>query len=115
MIRKPLHAIPTRALYRDWLYRWLLIAATAVVAGIGLFVMHVGVDHDFLLKASAIVLIPLAAGFAFSMLASRIRSLTFVLSACADFFFSVGQMLAFSAVGIVLTYVAASANLPLMD
>jgi membrane-associated phospholipid phosphatase len=38
-----------------------------------------------------------------------------VLSACADFFCSVGQLLAFSAIGIVLTYVAASANFPLMD
>jgi membrane-associated phospholipid phosphatase len=115
MIRNTLRAIHARALFRDWLYRWLVIAATAGVAGIGLFVMRVSVDDRFMLKASAIVLIPLAAGFAFWVLASRIRSLTFVLSGCADFFFSVGQMLAFSAVGIVLTYVAASASLPLMD
>src|SRR5438034_4105433 len=99
----------------DWLYRWLVIAATAVVAGIGLFVMRVSIDVNFLRQASIIMLLPLAVGLVFNTLASRIRSLTFVLSACADFFLSVGQFLAFSLVGIVLTHVAATANFPLMD
>src|SRR5438105_6768760 len=104
-----------RALFRDWLYRWLVIGAVAVVAGIGLFVMRVSIDRNFFLAASIILLFPLAMGLVFNVLASRIRSLTFVLSACADFFLSVGQFLAFSLVGIVLTYVAATANFPLMD
>ena len=51
----------------------------------------------------------------FAALASRIRSLSFVLSACADFFGSVSQWVAFAAAGLVLTYVAAAANWPLMD
>ena len=108
-------AIHKQVLWLDWLYRWLVIAAAAVVAGIGLFVMRVSIDPNFLLQASIILLFPLAVGLVFNMLASRIRSLTFVLSACADFFLSVGQFLAFSIVGIVLTYVAATANFPLMD
>ena len=117
---RPLTHMASLAMYkqvlsRDWLYRWLVIAATAVVAGIGLFVMRVTVDHNLLDQAWKAMLIPLAIGLIFAALASRIRSLTFVLSACADFFCSVSQWVAFAAVGLVLTYVAASANLPLMD
>ena len=115
MIRNTLPAMSARAQFRDWLYRWLVIAATAVVTGIGLFVIRVSVDDQFLLKASIIVLVALGTGLVFRTLASRIRSLTFVLSACAEFFFSVGQMLAFFAVCILLTYAAAAASLPLMD
>jgi membrane-associated phospholipid phosphatase len=115
MIFKILGAMRARAPFRDWLYRWLVVAATAVVAGIGLFVTRLSLDNRFLLQASILLLLPLAIGSVFSVLAWRIRSLTFLLSACAHFFFSVGQLLAFSAFGIVLTYVAASASLPLMD
>ena len=104
-----------QALFRDWLYRWLLIAGAAVATGIGLLAIGVGIDHRFLGQASIIVLIPLAIGFVFKALALPIRSLKFVLSSCAHFFFSIGQLLSFTAVGIVLTYVAASANFPLMD
>jgi membrane-associated phospholipid phosphatase len=104
-----------QALFRDWLYRWLVIAGAAVATAIGLFAIEVGIDHRFLGQASLIVLIPLAIGFVFKALALRIRSLKFVLSSCAHFFFSIGQLLSFTAVGIVLAYVAASANFPLMD
>ena len=99
----------------DWLYRWLVIAATALVAGIGLFVMRVSISGNFLRQASIIVLLPLAVGLVFNILVWRIKSLTLVLSACADFFLSLGQLLGFSLVGMVLTYVAATANFPLMD
>jgi membrane-associated phospholipid phosphatase len=108
-------AMYKQVLSPDWFYRWLVIAATALVAGIGLFVMRVSISGNFLRQASIIMLLPLAVGLVFNMLAWRIKPLTFVLSACADFFLSIGQLLAFSLVGIVFTYVAATANLPLMD
>ena len=99
----------------DWLYRWLAIVATAIIAGIGLFMIRMSIDDKLLYQVLEVVFIPCAIGLIFAVLASRIRSLTFVLSACADFFCSVSQWLAVAAIGLVLTYVAASANLPLVD
>ncbi len=104
-----------QVLSRDWLYRWLAMVATAVIAGIGLFVIRMRIDDHLLHQVLEVVLIPFAIGLIFAALASRIRSLTFVLAACADFFCSVSQWIAFAAIGLVLTFVAASANLPLMD
>jgi membrane-associated phospholipid phosphatase len=104
-----------QVLSRDWLYRWLAIVATAVVTGIGLFMIRVSIDDNLLHQGWKILFIPFATGLAFAALASRIRSLAFVLSACADFFSSIAQLLAFSFTAIALTYVAASANFPLMD
>jgi hypothetical protein len=69
-------AIHKQALSLDWLYRWLVIAATAVVAGIGLFVTRVSIDDNFLRQASIIMLLPLAMGFVFNILASRLGSLS---------------------------------------
>ncbi|MEP6609793.1 MAG: hypothetical protein ABJA83_14105, partial [Burkholderiaceae bacterium] len=37
-------AIYKQVLSRDWLYRWLVVGASAVVAGIGLFMIRVTVD-----------------------------------------------------------------------
>jgi hypothetical protein len=45
MIHKTLLAMHERALFRDWLYRWLVVAATAVVAGIGLLMIISSVRH----------------------------------------------------------------------
>src|SRR5438876_6503711 len=104
-----------QVLSRDWLYRWVAMVATAVIGSIGLFVIRMRIDDHLLHQVLEVVLIPFAIGLIFAALASRIRSLTFVLAACADFFCSVSQWLAFAAIGMVLTYVAASANLPLMD
>jgi len=107
--------MPDRALARDWLYRWIVTAATASVAGVGLSVMRVGIDYRVIASASQILIIFLAAGIAFAALAPRIPSMAFALSACADFFCSVALCLAFSQATLALTYVAASANLPLVD
>ena len=104
-----------QVLSRDWLYRWVAMVATAVIGSIGLFVIRMRIDDHLLHQVLEVVLIPFAIGLIFAALASRIRSLTFVLAACADFFCSVSQWIAFAAIGLVLTYVAASANLPLMD
>jgi hypothetical protein len=104
-----------QVLSRDWLYRWLAIVATAVVTGIGLFMIRVSIDDNLLHHAWRVLFIPFATGLVFAALASRIRSLAFVLSACADFFSSIAQLLTFSFTAIALTYVAASANFPLMD
>ena len=104
-----------QVLSRDWLYRWLLIAATAVVAGIGFSVLRISIDDHWLRQVAQLEGITLAVGLVFAALAPRIKSLTFVLTACADFFSSVAQLEAFGAAGIVLTYIAASANFPLMD
>jgi membrane-associated phospholipid phosphatase len=108
-------AMYKEVLSRDWLYRWLAIVATAVIAAIGFFVIRMSIDDHLLHQVLGVLFIPFAVGLIFAALASRIRSLTFVLSACADFFCSVAQWWAFAAIGLVLTYVAASANLPLMD
>src|SRR3989442_1485424 len=87
----------------------------AVVAAIGFFVIRISIDDRLLHQVLEFLLIPFATGLFFAALASRIRSLTFVLSACADFFCSVSQWWAVAATGLLLTYVAASTNLPLMD
>ena len=108
-------AVYKQILSRDWLYRWLVIAAAASVAAIGASLMQLSIDPHRLHLVLQVVFIFCTAGLVFAALASRIRSLTFVLSACADFFCSVSQWVTFAAVGLVLTYVAASANLPLMD
>src|ERR1700751_715399 len=107
--------MPDRALARDWLYRWIVTAATASVAGVGLSVMRVGIDYRVIASASQILIIFLAAGIAFAALAPRIPWMAFALSACADFFCSVALCLAFSQATLTLTYVAASANSPLVD
>ena len=104
-----------QVLSRDWLYRWLVVTVTALFAGIGLFVMRMSIDENLLDQAWKAIFIPFVTGLIFAALASHVRSLTFVLSACADFFSSVSQWVAFAVVGLVLTYFAASANLPLMD
>ena len=104
-----------QVLSRDWLYRWLAMVATAVIGGIGLFVIRMRIDDHLLHQVLGVLFIPFAVGLIFAGLAARIRSMAFVLSACADFFCSIAQWWAFAAIGLVLTYVAASANLPLMD
>jgi membrane-associated phospholipid phosphatase len=104
-----------QVLSRDWLYRWLVVAATSVTAAIGLFVIRISIDDKLLHQVLEFLFLPFATGLIFAALASRIRSLTFVLSACADFFCSVSQWWAAAATGLLLTYVAASANFPLMD
>ena len=108
-------AIHKQVLSRDWLCRWLVVVASAVVAGIGLLAMRMNIDEALLDQAWKAVFIPFAVGLIFAALASRIRPLAFVFSACADFFGSVSQWIAFAMVGLVLTYFAASANLPLAD
>ena len=108
-------AIHKQVLSRDWLCRWLVVIASAVVAGIGLLAMRMSIDEALLDQAWKAVFIPFAVGLIFAALASRIRPLAFVFSACADFFSSVSQWMAFAVVGLVLTYFAASANLPLAD
>src|SRR5258705_13886685 len=90
-LSRPLRHVASPAIYQqvfslDWRYRWLVIASTALVAGIGLFVIHMSIDENLLRQACIALLIPLATSLIFAALASRIRSLTFVLSACADFF-----------------------------
>jgi len=102
-------------LSRDWLYRWLVIAATAVVAAIGVYAMQLNIDDQRWRPVLQVIFVFWAGGLIFAALALRIRSLTFVLSACADFFDTVSQWLVFALAGLVLTYVAASANFPLMD
>ncbi len=114
MTSKPILAM-RKVLSRDWFYRWLVIAMTALVGGIGLSVMRLSVDGYWLGKAFQLLLIAFAAGMVFSALAWRVKSLTYVLSACADFFHSIAQLQAFAAGGIALTYWAAWANFPLMD
>jgi len=108
-------AVDKQVFSRDWLYRWLVIVASAVVAAIGLFLMRMRIEETLLDHAWKAVFIPFAVGLIFAALASRVRSLAFVFSACADFFSSVSQWAAFAVVGLLLTYFAASADLPLMD
>jgi membrane-associated phospholipid phosphatase len=108
-------AVYKHILSRDWLYRWLVIAAAAGVAAIGASLMRFSLDAHRLRPILLVVFIFCAAGLVFAVLALRIRSLRFVMSACADFFLSVAQLAAFGGAGLILTYIAASANFPLMD
>jgi membrane-associated phospholipid phosphatase len=102
-------------LSRDWLYRWLVIGLAVMVAVIGLSMLGTKLDDHWLRLVVRLDVVTFAAGLTFAVLAPRLKPLTFVLTACADFFCSVAQLEVMAMTGITLSYIAASANFPLMD
>jgi membrane-associated phospholipid phosphatase len=99
----------------DWIIRWIVIAAMAVIDGIWLWAKGIRFVGEPLGGYFIMAGLLLASCLAFSLVAQRKKTLSTVLLGTSDFFYSLTQLLLMVPPVITLSYLAASLNLPLAD
>jgi membrane-associated phospholipid phosphatase len=99
----------------DWIVRWVVIAAIAVLDAIWLWAKGIRFVAEPLQGPLIMTGLLLILCLAFSLLAQRRKSLARVLLGTSDFFYSLTQLLLMVPPIIALSYLAASLDLPLAD
>jgi membrane-associated phospholipid phosphatase len=99
----------------DWIIRWAVIAAIAVLDGIWLWAKGIRFETEPLTGPLIMTGLLLVLCLAFSLAAQKRKSLSTVLLGTSDFFYSLTQLLLMVPPVVTLSYLAASLNLPLQD
>ena len=99
----------------DWIIRWAVIAAIAVLDGIWLWAKGIRFETEPLTGPLIMTGLLLVLCLAFSLAAQKRKSLSTVLLGTSDFFYSLTQLLLMVPPVVTLSYLAASLDLPLQD